>query len=69
MAIIGIVVVVAASFFFFVPVINPYQLGDDICPHSSLVGPPHVSLSFFFLRYGGVYVVGDGYSVWMNPDC
>jgi len=65
----GLVIAVAILSAFFVPVIQPGQFGVDICPHSSLVSAPYVSLSFLLLRYGTVYFVGHGYYIWMNPDC
>jgi hypothetical protein len=57
---------ILSAFAFFVPISHPTF---DICPHSSLVSNPYVSLSYLMFRYGAVYFVGYGYAIWLNPDC
>ena len=64
--IIAAIVIGFALFAFLVPVSHPTF---DICPHSSLVSNPYVSLSYLLFRYGAVYFVGTGYYIWLNPNC
>ncbi len=49
-------------FLVFVPFVNPFQAGMDICPHSLLSHTAffRVSITYLYFRFGGVYWGGGG---------
>jgi hypothetical protein len=58
-------VVVPVAFFLFAPVIS----GVDICPNGLLAGAPHISISYYYFKFGGIYEEGVGYFFFTGPIC
>lgn len=68
-AYVGVAVIAAVLFLVLAPVAVPSQFGVDICPLNSLISVPHVSITYLYFRFGGVYTAGYGYHLYASSFC